>query len=82
MLLFSVFCSFADGSGNNVFIFELRPYNEFDMDFDDINAFGEKLTEAKERYCAKCGEPINDDEHNTEEGIVCDGCYLHFGLEG
>ena len=69
-------------NGHNVFIFEVSPDNEFNLDFDDVNVFGEKLTEAKERYCAKCGEPINDDGHNTEEGIVCDGCYLHFGLEG
>ena len=69
-------------NGHNVFIFELTPNNEFDLSFDDINVYGEKLNEAKERYCAKCGEPVGDDFHNTGEGIVCDGCYLHFDLEG
>lgn len=69
-------------NGSNVFIFELRPDNEFDLDFDAVNVFGEKLTEAKERYCSKCGEPVDDTYHHAATGIVCDGCYLHFGLEG
>lgn len=69
-------------NGRNVFIFELAPDNAFDMDFDDIDVYGEKLNEAKEHYCTKCGEPIGDNSHNTDAGLVCDGCYLHFGLEG
>ena len=69
-------------NGSNVFIFELHPYNEFDMDFDDVNVFGEKLTEAKEHYCSICGEPIGDASHSSSKGVVCDGCYLHFDLEG
>ena len=34
-------------NGNNVFIFDLDVDNAFDLDFDDYNVFGEKLTEAK-----------------------------------
>ena len=69
-------------NGSNVFIFELSPDNAFDMDFEDINVFGEKLTEAKERVCCKCGEPLSGDEHLTDDGLACDGCYLHFYMEG
>jgi hypothetical protein len=69
-------------NGNNVFIFELNPDNEFDLSFDDINVFGEKLTEAKERYCSICGEPLDGNGHMTDNGIVCDGCELHFAIGG
>lgn len=69
-------------NGSNVFVFEVAPDNAFDMDFDDVNVFGEKLTEAKERTCAICGEPIEGPGHSTDEGIVCDGCDLHFGIGG
>lgn len=69
-------------NGSNVFIFELSPDNELDLDFDDINVFGEKLTEAKERYCSKCGEPLEDNGHATDEGVVCEGCALHFAIGG
>ena len=54
----------------------------FNLDFDDINAFGEKLTEAKERNCCICGEPIEGYGNNPEpyktEGHCCDGCNLKF----
>lgn len=69
-------------NGSNVFIFELNPDNAFDMDFEDVNVFGEKLTEAKERFCSICGEPIEGVGHNTENGVVCDGCDLHFSIGG
>lgn len=69
-------------NGSNVFIFELDPDNAFDMDFEDVNVFGEKLTEAKERVCCKCGERVNGDEHLTDDGLACDGCYLHFYMGG
>ena len=69
-------------NGRNVFIFELQPDNEFDMEFDDVNVFGEKLNEAKERFCSICGEPIDDAGHVTDSGIVCDGCELHFAIGG
>ena len=69
-------------NGSNVFIFELRPDNEFGMDFDDVNVYGEKLNEAKERYCAICGEPIDGNGHHTDSGVVCDGCELHFAIGG
>jgi hypothetical protein len=69
-------------NGSNVFIFTLNPDNAFDMDFDDINVFGEKLTEAKEHICCKCGEPLSGDEHLTDDGLACDGCYLHFYMGG
>ena len=69
-------------NGRNIFIFELRPDNEFDMDFDDINVFGEKLNEAKERYCSRCGEPIAGYGNRTDYGTVCDGCSHHFEAIG
>ena len=69
-------------NGSNVFIFELTPANELDLDFDDINVFGEKLNEAKETYCSICGEPLEGAGHQTENGIVCDGCELHFTIGG
>ena len=69
-------------NGHNVFIFELRPDNELDLDFDDINVFGEKLREAKEHLCAICGEPIDGPGNRTDSGFVCDGCNLHFSVGG
>lgn len=69
-------------NGHNVFIFELSPDNEFDLDFEDVNVFGESLREAKEHFCSICGEPIEDKGHNTEYGVVCDGCDLHFAIGG
>ena len=69
-------------NGSNVFIFELSPDNELDLDFDDINVFGEKLTEAKEHLCSICGEPIDGAGHPTDNGVVCDGCELHFAIGG
>lgn len=69
-------------NGSNVFIFTIDPDNAFDLEFEDYNVFGEKLTEAKERICCKCGEPVNGDEHITDDGLTCDGCYLHFYMGG
>ena len=56
----------------------------FDLDFDDINVYGERLTEAKQRYCCICGEPIEDYGNNPEpymssdNGVCCDSCNLKF----
>ncbi len=69
-------------NGSNVFIFEFAPDNEFDLDFDDVNVFGERLTEAQHEDCSICGEPIEGTGHSTEKGIVCDGCALHFAIGG
>ena len=71
-------------NGSNVFIFSLDVQNAFDLDFEDYNAFGEKLTEAKENFCCICGEPIegygNNPEPytNIEDGRACESCYYHF----
>lgn len=71
-------------NGNNVFIFVPDVDNALDLDFDDIDVFGEKLTESKERYCCICGEPIDGHGNNpepymsAEEGQACDGCNLKF----
>jgi hypothetical protein len=54
----------------------------FNLDFVDVNVYGEKLTEAKEQFCSICGEPLDGPGHNTEKGIVCDGCELHFEIGG
>ena len=56
--------------------------NAFDLDFEDINVFGERLTEARERFCYMCGEPLTDNSIATENGPVCDGCNLHFSIGG
>ena len=56
----------------------------FDLDFDDINVYGEKLTEAKENLCCICGEQLDGYGNNPEplmpyeEGRCCDGCNLKF----
>ena len=54
----------------------------FNLDFADVNIYGEKLNEAKEQYCNICGEPIDGAGHTTDDGIVCDGCELHFAIGG
>ena len=69
-------------NGSNVFIFSLEPKNPLNLDFDDVNVYGEKLTESKENYCSICGEPLEDIGHPTEDGIVCNGCKLHFVIGG
>ena len=71
-------------NGSNVFIFALDPENTFDLDFDDVNVFGEKLTEAKADFCCICGEPIEGYGNNPEpyvsvdEGRCCDSCNVKF----
>lgn len=56
----------------------------FNLHFEDINVFGEKLTEAKERFCCICGEPLEGYGNNPEpfmyadEGQCCDACNLKF----
>ena len=73
-------------NGSNVFIFTLAPDNAFDMDFDDINVYGEKLTEAKELCCCICGEPIEGNGKDPEPykdgsvGRACLGCFTKFVL--
>ena len=73
-------------NGSNVFIFTPEVENSFDLDFDDVNVFGEKLTEAKESFCCICGEELDGTGHNPEpympstEGRCCDGCQLKFVL--
>lgn len=56
----------------------------FNLDFDAVNAYGEKLTEAKEDFCCICGEPIEGYGNNPEpymsadEGRCCDACNVRF----
>jgi RNA polymerase-binding transcription factor DksA len=56
----------------------------FNLDFDAVNAYGEKLTEAKEAFCCICGEPIEGHGNNPEpympadEGRCCDACNVRF----
>jgi hypothetical protein len=58
----------------------------FNLEFDDVNVFGEKLTEAKEDFCCICGETIDGTGENPDpympssEGRVCQGCYVKFVL--
>ena len=71
-------------NGSNVFIFELAPDNAFNLDFEDVNVYGEKLTEEKENHCCICGEEIDGYGHNPEpyksadEGRCCSACNLKF----
>lgn len=71
-------------NGSNVFIFTLSPDNAFNLAFDDVNVYGERLTEAKENFCCICGEEIEGQGHNPEpymsadNGRCCDGCQLKF----
>lgn len=58
--------------------------NEFSLDFDDVNAYGEFLKENKviNDLCCICGEPIegygNNPEPYKHEGRCCDACNLKF----
>ena len=58
----------------------------FNLSFDDVNVYGEKLTEAKESFCCICGEPIEGYGNNPEpyasadEGRCCDSCNIRFVL--
>ena len=61
------------------------PANPFNLDFDSVNAYGEKvenLKEAKEEICCICGEPIegygNNPSPYKHEGRCCDACNLKF----
>ena len=75
-------------NGSNVIVFDLAEEVDdnlaFNLTFEDYNAFGEKLTEAKENFCCICGEPIEGYGNNpepfmdTDEGQCCDGCNLKF----
>lgn len=69
-------------NGSNVFIFTPDVENAFDLDFEDVNVFGEYLTEAKEYFCSICGEPIDGKGHIMNDDILCDGCELHFNIGG
>lgn len=75
------------GNDEYNYIFKLREEfkedNELDQDFDDYNAYGEKLHEGKEvdGICCICGEEIDGYGNNAEpykEGRCCDACSLHF----
>ena len=58
----------------------------FYLSFTDINAYGEKLIEGKEKdgICCICGEEIDGYGNNpepymsAENGRCCDACNLHF----
>ena len=56
----------------------------FNLDFDDVNAFGEKLTETLEKSCCICGEALDGGGNSPEpfmpadSGRCCDGCELKF----
>ncbi len=54
----------------------------FNLDFVDVNVYGEHLTEAKENYCSMCGEVIEGSGHVIADGVICDGCELHFNVGG
>lgn len=57
----------------------------FNLDFDSVNVFGEKLTEAKrQQCCCICGEDLDGYGNNPEpymssdSGSCCDACNVKF----
>ena len=56
----------------------------FNLEFEDYNVYGEKLTEAKENFCCICGEPLNgygnspEPYMSYEDGQCCDACNMKF----
>jgi hypothetical protein len=57
--------------------------NEYNLDFDNINAYGENLTEEeKKQICCICGETFigcgNNPYPYKETGRCCDSCNIHF----
>jgi len=69
--------------------------NPFDQEFEEVNAYGEALTEGKVKggVCCICGEEIEGYGNNPEpikhDGRCCDACNLKFviparleGIEG
>lgn len=56
----------------------------FNLDFEDFDVFGNKLTESKSATCCICGEPLDGYGNNPEPfmsyeaGECCDGCNLKF----
>ena len=58
--------------------------NPFDLMFEDINAYGERLTEGKDDTftCCICGEECTGHGNNPwpvkEEGKCCDACNFHY----
>jgi hypothetical protein len=72
-------------NGSNVIIFDVvdvETEDPFNLTFDDVNVYGEKLNESKEKFCSICGEPVEGNGHITDMGVVCDGCELHFSIGG
>lgn len=62
---------------------ESSDINELNLEFDDVNVYGENLTEAAKLCCNHCGEPVGATSYDSEKGILCGGCYQHtIGLEG
>jgi hypothetical protein len=58
--------------------------NSFNLDFDDINVYGENLTEAT-KSCCYCGEPYSGHGYPSgsedHPGRCCEGCNLKFVLQ-
>lgn len=56
--------------------------NPFDLLFENINAYGEILTEDKDEVCCICGEPLNGYGNNPapykKSGLCCDACNMKF----
>ena len=71
-------------SDNSFERYPITDQNVFNLDFDDIDVYGNKLTESKEDFCCICGEHLNDYGNNPEpycssmEGRCCDACNFKF----
>lgn len=72
-------------NNKDLFVYEsVRADHEFDLSFDDVNAYGEKLHEGKvsEFVCCICGEEVEGYGNNPspvkEDGKCCDACNRKF----
>ena len=73
-----------EDSGHELSLTKAAKYEAFDLDFDDVNVYGEKLTESKENFCCICGEDLAGGGYNPEpyissaKGQCCKGCHVKF----
>ena len=57
--------------------------NPFNLEFTDVNVYGESLTEAAEQFCAFCGEPLEghgNKVNNISDDRYCSGCFQRMNL--
>ena len=58
--------------------------HEFNQEFDDVNVFGECLTEKLSNVCSICGEEIGENDESFDASVIgkkskcCKACYVKF----